>query len=145
MKINTVAKSPQKKPAKKKKNKNLDKKLMGLWQEIVKLRANYKCEYPQCERTANGGFYMNAHHFYSKKMRSTRWNPDNGICLCSYHHTLSSESAHNDPRFKDIILTSKIRTTEWFDNITLKAFKPAKPDMEMLFVELTDIRDSLLK
>jgi len=92
-----------------------DKHLLKLWGEVVKLRAGNKCEYPNCHVQAK---YLNPHHYYSKRNTSTRYDPKNGICLCSYHHTLGVEAAHKDPNFKDIIITSGVRSEDWHWDIT---------------------------
>jgi len=78
--------------------KNIDKRLDEAWSELVKLRADYKCEYCGIERT------LNSHHIYSRANKSVRWLPDNGICLCASHHALNSRfSAHLTP----------VEFTEW--------------------------------
>lgn len=72
--------------------KGIDKKLDEAWSLLVKLRAGMKCEYCGKETT------LNSHHIYSRSKRSTRWDIDNGICLCVSHHTFNSGfSAHKTP------------------------------------------------
>ena len=70
--------------------KGIDGKLDIAWSKLVKLRAGMKCEY--CSKTS----YLNSHHIYSRSKKSTRWNPDNGICLCVGHHTFSSTFSEID-------------------------------------------------
>lgn len=109
---------------------------MALWAEVVKLRAGNRCEYPGCIKTSN----LNAHHFYSRSRRSVRYDPDNGICLCPYHHSLGNDSAHKDPNFKDIILGrmghKAIRAEEWYQIITRRAYTPAKLDLRLVRIDL---------
>jgi hypothetical protein len=70
----------------------IDKRLDDAWSKLVKLLAGMKCEY--CGKTSN----LNSHHIYSRSNKSTRWNVDNGICLCVGHHTFRSDfSAHKTP------------------------------------------------
>jgi len=76
-----------------KKKKNIDKRLLDLWAEAVKMRAGHKCEY--CGNLKS----LNSHHIFSKRHRATRWDIDNGICLCAKHHTLGNFSAHQSPDF----------------------------------------------
>lgn len=72
--------------------KGIDKKLDDAWSLLVKLKGGMKCEY--CGKTST----LNSHHIYSRSKRSTRWDPDNGICLCVSHHTFNSGfSAHKTP------------------------------------------------
>ena len=82
---------------KKEKKKNIDKELLSLWSEAVKIRANYKCEY--CGNLKS----LNSHHIFSRRHRAIRWDIDNGICLCAKHHTLGNFSAHQSPHFIDWI------------------------------------------
>ena len=49
-----------------------------------------------------------------------RYDPLNGICLCAYHHTMGSFSAHSDPDFKDRIISTGVRTPEWRESLTEK-------------------------
>lgn len=66
----------------------MDRRLIALWQEIIKRRAKYFCEY--CRRTNR----LQAHHIFSKTNVGTRWDPSNGVCLCSGHHIYF---AHKEP------------------------------------------------
>ena len=92
-----------------------DKQLLKLWAEVCKKRAGYRCEYPCCSVKAT---QLHAHHYYSKRNASTRYDPQNSICLCAVHHTFGMEAAHKDPNFKDIIITSGVRTEDWHWDIT---------------------------
>lgn len=75
-----------------KKLKGIDGRLDDLWSELVKLQANYKCEY--CGTDKN----LNSHHIFSRSNRSVRWDEANGVCLCVSHHTFNSKfSAHKTP------------------------------------------------
>ena len=109
-----------------------NKELLNLWQQIIKAKANYKCEYPNCRKTE----YLNAHHIHSKSKRSTRYDPDNGICLCSGHHSLNNNSAHKDPDFKSILIENNIRTKEFFEKLKFRAFQPAKLDLNAIKIYL---------
>lgn len=67
----------------------LTKKADLLWSEAVKINYSYACQY--CGKKE----YLNSHHLFTRSRKSTRFDIDNWICLCSGHHTLSSEfSAH---------------------------------------------------
>lgn len=77
-------------------------KLDEAWSLLVKVRANFKCEYCGSSQT------LNSHHIYSRSNLATRWKPINGICLCVNHHTFSSKfSAHKTP----------IEFTQWLESI----------------------------
>ena len=81
------------------------------WSEKVKERADYQCEFCKTDR------YLNAHHIYSRSNLTMRYNLDNGVCLCSGHHTLSSMfSAHKTPlEFLEWIKSK--RGDKWYDSI----------------------------
>jgi hypothetical protein len=115
---------PEKRPS--------EKLLMNRWQELVKTRANFKCEYPGCQKTA----YLNAHHIYSKSHRSTCFDPDNGMCLCSGCHSLNNHSAHKDPDFKDRIIESGVRSKEFYTMLERRAKSPAKLDLNLVLLDL---------
>ena len=94
-----------------------DDHLLKLWANIVKERAGWKCEYPGCVVRAT---QLHPHHWYSRRHASLRYDPLNGLCLCSHHHTMGAFSAHNDPDFKDRIISTGVRTPEWNDKLREK-------------------------
>ena len=70
--------------------KQLIKKLDNVWSN--KIKEYGMCEF--CHKTT----YLNAHHFYSRSIRSVRWDIPNGFCLCVGCHVFSSKfSAHKTP------------------------------------------------
>ena len=79
--------------------RKLRDQLDKLWAGIIKQRANNICEYEDCSRTT----YLNSHHIFGKMNMATRWNLENGLCLCCGHHTLNTFSAHQSPAFEDWI------------------------------------------
>ena len=99
---------------KKPKRKTLTNKLDKIVSEIV--RAGGKCEY------CGGKGYLNCHHIFTRTMRSVRWDLDNLICLCSKHHTFSTEfSAHATPLpFAEWIREK--RGEEWYHKLYVKAY-----------------------
>ena len=117
--------------------KKLDKECLRLWQEIVKLRAGNKCEFPFCRKTEN----LNAHHVFSRSRQSVRYDVDNGACYCPEHHCLGNESAHKDPEHLMKILGKvpgypAIRTETWYQTLRLRAYTPAKLDLKMELIYL---------
>ena len=103
------------------------------WSELVKVRAGYLCEHCLCETT------LNSHHIFGRKNYSTRWDLDNGICLCSYCHMFNSKfSAHETPTlFSDWV--KKYRGEEWYDNLRRKANAPYDHDRTKAYEELKRI------
>lgn len=114
-------------------SKGIDKRLDEAWSELVKLRAGMKCEY--CGKTTT----LNSHHIYSRSKRSTRWLPENGICLCVAHHYFSSGfSAHKTPLEFIEWLTQK-KGEEFIDRLKIKAnstLKLMKFEKEMMLEKL---------
>lgn len=100
--------------------KGVDGKLDDAWSLLVKLKAGMACEY--CGKTS----YLNSHHIFSRSKRSTRWNVDNGICLCVSHHTFNSGfSAHKTPlEFIDWLINKK--GTPYIDRLRIKANTTSK-------------------
>ena len=90
-----VKKARKKRTEYQKLKKNLD----ILWSLIVKQEANNVCVYPDCNKTT----YLNSHHIFGKINMATRWDLENGLCLCCGHHTLNTFSAHQSPDFIDWI------------------------------------------
>lgn len=77
-----------------KQKKGVDGKLDIAWSKLVKLKAGLKCEIQNCKHKPT----LNSHHIFSRRNTSTRWDLENGICLCVGHHTMSSKfSAHGNP------------------------------------------------
>ena len=93
------------KPKKRKKD-SLDSTMLAKWSELVKIKADWKCEYCGTTKT------LNSHHVFTKKNRATRWDVENGICLCASHHTLGNFSAHGSPAFADWM--KEYRGEEWY-------------------------------
>jgi len=70
---------------------SLMKKLDDVWKVVIKERDGYKCQV--CGRTDT----LNSHHIIGKRNKVTRWEMDNGICLCTSHHVFGLKSAHQSP------------------------------------------------
>ncbi len=128
----------QKAKKRKTEKKRLEKECMDLWQKCVKARAGYKCEYWGCNKTE----YLNAHHIFSRSRNSTKYDIQNGMCLCSGHHSLQIDSAHKDPEFLKKVLGEidgfkPLRSQTWYQMLRLRAYTPAKLDlkMEKLYLE----------
>lgn len=95
----------------------LEKSMDRLWSIRVREKAGYRCEY--CGATPPT-VRLNAHHIFTRRAKSVRWDVDNGICLCAKHHVYSSEfSAHLTPcLFHEFVVN--LRGEEWYDKLKLK-------------------------
>lgn len=100
--------------------KGIDNQLDKAWSEIVKKRAESKCE--RCGKRK----YLNAHHIVGRRNMATRWEITNGVCLCAGCHTFSSKfSAHQTPTiFSEWIILQ--RGEEWHDGLVRLANTPKK-------------------
>lgn len=85
-----------------------------------------KCEY--CGKTKG----LNFHHIFSRSNKSTRWDLDNGVLLCAYHHVFSHQfSAHKTPMlFADWI--KELRGEDWYKSLRFRASVPFKPSIQEL-------------
>ena len=109
--------------------KRLIKELDKLWTEIVKLRAGNKCQY--CGRN---NIRLNAHHIHSRSRYATRWDLDNGVCLCFTHHRLM----HDDPE-EAMKFYKTLFTQEQWEQLKTKAHQLAKFSL----ADLEQMRDKL--
>jgi len=72
-------KKRRKKSEQQKKVEELDR----LWSLVVRTRDNFQCQGKGCPANGNR---MHGAHIWSRGNRSTRWDEDNGITFCFYHH-----------------------------------------------------------
>lgn len=96
----------------------LNKKLDDLWSKNVRKRG--RCEV--CGRTEN----LHAHHIFTRTKHITRWDLQNGVCLCYHHHF---NFAHQTPmEFHDWLV--ELKGAEWVDKLRFKSNQIAKFSME---------------
>jgi hypothetical protein len=89
--------------------KQLIKELDTLWSEIIRSRG--KCE--KCGRTDT----LAAHHYHRRVKFNTRWDLENGVCLCFYHHIYWAHKDTDESRdwFHDKLGEEK------FNNLKIRA------------------------
>jgi len=107
----------------------LKKQLDAFWSLVVKQRDGNKCVVVNCGKTT----HLNSHHIFGKRNMATRFDLENGICLCSGHHTLNTFSAHQSPAFEDWI--KEYIGGERYNRIKVKSFTIKKwtmPEMKEL-------------
>jgi len=93
-----------------KERKKAIKRLDKVWGQIIHLR-DKQCQI--CGKIEG----TNAHHICTKSRMNTRFDLENGILLCCYHHTLSKDmSAHKAHRNFDIWLINK-KGKKWLDTL----------------------------
>lgn len=74
--------------------KTLKKKLDKEWSRII--RSEGECEV--CGKKDNK-CQLHPHHFIGRRNLATRWDLDNGWCLCALNHQLGLLSAHQNPEW----------------------------------------------
>lgn len=118
--------------------KALRDKADKLWSQVI--RSVGYCQ--ACGRSTA----LNAHHIYSKNNFSTRYDLDNGICLCSYCHTFNPVcSAHNDG---EAVFNNWIKDKighERHDRITNRAFNITVKTTENWYKEQIEILKSIIQ
>lgn len=104
---------------------------------LVKLKAWCKCEH--CWKTEK----LNSHHIFSRINYSTRFDLENGVCLCVWCHTMSSKfSAHRTPmEFADRI--KEYRWEERYNNLKLKKNQKRDKDYDKVKQYLLDKTNEL--
>ena len=98
------------------------KKLDKLWSQKVKEDANFRCEI--CGKSGDT-CQLHSHHIWGRRILSTRWDLDNGVCLCASHHTMGLQSAHESPAWflKEI---KSLRGDKWFKELEKQSTKSFK-------------------
>lgn len=113
--------------------KLIEKELDKVWSE--KVRAVGKCEL-NCK---NNQSVLHAHHIFSRKHKSTRWDLTNGICLCVKCHLYI---AHRDVSEFTLQLID-IKGRDFIDKLRFKAMSVGRwtvGELEILLKELTNSR-----
>ena len=110
----------------------------NLWSRLVKVRAGFKCEH--CWKTDK----LNSHHLFTRTNYSTRFDLDNGICLCAGCHTMSSKfSAHWTPMIFDEWIISE-RWQDRYDRLKFKINQVRDSDYDKIEKYLIDETNKLL-
>lgn len=81
--------------------------------------AGNKCEY--CGNRKS----LNSHHLFSRAKHSTRWDVQNGICLCVNHHIGVTFSAHKTPLSFSLWIISQ-KGEKWYNQLHLKSNQISK-------------------
>lgn len=113
------------KPNKSKVTKECDK----LWSLIVRQRDG-KCLYPGCDKPN-----LNAHHIFSRRNHSVRWDVMNGVAVCTGHHLFWAHTCYEE--FRDAVI-EKMGKRE-FENLKERSGLVQK----WTIAELMTIRDQL--
>ncbi len=97
-----------------------------LWRHLVKMRAEFKCQY--CRKT---GFSLEAHHVFPRVAKSTRWDLDNGVCLCGFPRECHKHAQEYPAMFKrwyEIEIGTKA-----YQSLKERYYKPTQQRMEDIY------------
>lgn len=130
--------------AEQKTKRRIDRETLKLLSLVVQNRAGWKCEYPSCNRPST-----EAHHVYSKEIKVVRYDEDDCIATCSYHHTMCPKTAaHRDPNYIQTIIAHNVRTPAWYYALTERVRETVKFDFDFVMyhhARLTKIIQTELK
>jgi len=79
--------------AKIKSKKTIEKEMDGIWAKKVFERDGHKCQV--CMKILEGR-NKHPHHVLPRQLKGLRWDVNNGITLCYYHHKIGIYSPHQN-------------------------------------------------
>lgn len=101
------------------------KKLDLLWSKAIKIRDKFSCQY--CFRT-NEEVRVESAHIFGRINRSTRWDLENGVCLCHDCHRNYDEHL----RLHDEIVEHAIGKESWNNLKNKKAVIAKNQDFTLI-------------
>jgi hypothetical protein len=104
----------------------LEEELDTAWRCFVYSRAGFKCE--RCGSDKK----LEAHHIIGRWCKTTRWDKDNGVCLCKDHHEMERS---------DIQTQYDRQNTELYQRLLKRSKKVAhftEQDLRKKLAELTN-------
>lgn len=105
----------------------------ALWSKVVKTLAAHECQLWNCRRRCGG--IMNAHHIFSRTSMATRWDLENGVCICHGHHRwIHSNPAAGTDEIREMI------GDERYERIKARHYQTVQyraEDRRRIFGELT--------
>lgn len=117
--------------------KKLEKECDNAWS--LKVRAKCKCEL--CGRGGDiKGF--DAHHLVPRAKKITRWNLDNGVCLCGKEGSGCHRYKVHQDTFTAGILIQKLiekRGLGWIENLDCLRYQVFKPTLNWLKNKLKEL------
>ena len=125
------------KPVKKKKSwsQEMDKHCLKLWYKIVRLKANNRCQRPNCPFCFNqeNAKYLQAHHIISRTKWALRHDTQNGVLLCRSSHQFW---AHNTDMFIQAQVIEFYKTLGIWDYLQLRRTNKTKLDYKLIELDL---------
>lgn len=112
--------------------KNLEKEMDALWAKRVKEKNGGKCV--RC-----GALAVHAHHIFSRRHRSLRWDVRNGIGLCYHDHFYWVPSTTIEDKKEYIALIERVvgvKTLNLLDYIKKRTCKYSLPELDLMKKQL---------
>jgi len=102
------------------------RKTDNLFSRYIRGRANWKCEHPSCGKDyRNNPQGLHCSHYWSRSRESTRFDEENAIALCFYHH---QNWGHGEGRDEYKAFMIQRLGQEGFDRLMLRAHLYCKRD-----------------
>jgi hypothetical protein len=114
---------------------SLEREASALWSRVVLTRDNYRCRIINPDGTRCASVGTDPHHIKSRRYKSTKWLPENGLTLCQHHHRVDLNN-----------LTSNVIRTigkEVFDRLSGLAYKGRNFTIEELQEQIIKLRKVL--
>jgi hypothetical protein len=103
-------------------------KVFNIYSKAIRLISGFKCEF--CGKYFPDGKGLQVHHFYSRRRESVRYDIENLVCLCNYHHRYFHENPNEQVEF----MKNKLGQ-ERYDALNIKANTYMKKDRAMRLIE----------
>ena len=88
---------------------------------------------------------LNSHHIFSRINFATRWDINNGVCLCVSHHIFGKLSAHKAP-IEFVEWLKEKRGEKWYNTLRQNAKATArKIDKTAIKTELEELYNNMLE
>ncbi len=100
-----------------------------LWSELIKIQWGNKCWY--CWKWS-WEVQLHSHHLFTRSRKATRWDLENGICLCAWHHTLSSEMSAHQTSLEFFLWLEELKGREFIEKISKRSQEVYKVTSEDL-------------
>lgn len=108
--------------------------------KVVRTRDNWTCQRCQLPCEDNKG-YLDCSHYFSRAMKSVRFDPENAVALCKKCHDYFTQK--NEKEHEDFFITriGKVR----FDLLSFRAHQATKVDEKLIVLwckeELTKLEE----
>lgn len=109
--------------------------------KYIRHRANWRCEVPTCQKDYRENTQgLHCSHYYGRGRENTRFDPDNCIALCYYHH---SRWGHGDERDSYTEYMERRLGQQAFKKLKLRAFQFTKKDDKLALIYIKQLLDGL--